>query len=119
MGGTASGGSSGARPPPACAHVGEVQPLHGAWTANGVGICAPAGEVDYQTVLQATQYYGIGWYAWEWGPGNGYNDPACAVMDMTANNLVSTLMPGWATDVVSGPYGIGATSVIPRSIRFI
>jgi len=96
--------------------VGEFSRF-GAWTADDVGICAPAGEVDYQAVLQATQYYGIGWYAWEWGPGNGFNEAACAIMDMTADNRLETLQPGWATDVVSGPYGIGATSVIPASLR--
>lgn len=90
----------------------------GAWTAPGVSICAPAGEVDYQTVLQAAHAYGIGWYAWEWGPGNdGGGYPDCTVMDMTTNNALETLKDGWASDVVHGPYGIGATSVIPASIK--
>jgi mannan endo-1,4-beta-mannosidase len=96
--------------------VGEFS-QYGAWTANDVSICAPAGEVDYKTVLHATHAYGIGWYAWEWGPGNGYNDPKCAIMDMTTNNQLATLQPGWATDVVYGAHGLSETSVIPASLQ--
>lgn len=95
--------------------VGEFS-SYGAWTAENVSICAPAGEVDYQTVLQAAQQYGIGWYAWEWGPGNAWGDPLCGVMDMTNNDRLSGLQPGWASDVVYGPYGLVATAVVPPSL---
>jgi hypothetical protein len=38
-------------------------------------------------------------------------------MDMTSDDHIATLQPGWATDVVTGPYGIAATSVIPASLE--
>ena len=87
--------------------------------AGAASICSWAGEVDYQAVLQVTAFYGIGWYAWEWGPGNaGGGDAACSVMDMTTSNTLESLQPGWATEVVAtSPYGIQAMSVVPTALR--
>ena len=87
--------------------------------AGGASICSWAGEVDYQAVLQVTDYYGISWYAWDWGSGNaGGGDAACTVMDMTTGNTLETLQAGWATEVVrTSPYGIASTSVVPRAMR--
>ncbi len=79
--------------------VGEFA-SHGAFNPNG-SICAEGGRVEYKTILAETQRHGIGWYAWEWGPGNGFNDPLCALMDMTTNRRFDSLQPGWATEVAT------------------
>lgn len=80
-------------------------------------ICSPDAEIDYQTILAACHELQLGWYAWEWGPGNDYNDPLCAVMDMTPDRLFANLKPGWAYEVaISSPFGIQQTSVTPASI---
>lgn len=80
-------------------------------------ICSAAGEIDYQTILAACHDFQIGWYAWEWGPGNDFFDPLCAVMDMTPDRLFAHLKPGWAQEVaLSSPFGIQQTSVTPDSI---
>ncbi|MCE8425226.1 MAG: cellulase family glycosylhydrolase [Candidatus Methanoperedens sp.] len=80
-------------------------------------ICSPAAEIDYQTVLAACHELQLGWYAWEWGPGNDFNDLLCAIMDMTPDRLFVHLKPGWAQEVaIASPFGIQQTSVTPTSI---
>jgi mannan endo-1,4-beta-mannosidase len=71
----------------------------GAYNPNG-SICEEAGECDYQTIVSQTQQLGIGWYAWEWGPGNQYGDVGCEKMDMTTNGQFASLKGGWPTEVV-------------------
>jgi len=91
--------------------VGEFS-QYGAYVPGG-SICSPAGQVDYQAVLAACHQHSIGWYAWEWGPGNAYFDPLCVVMDMTPDRMFTSLKPGWATDVaVTSPYSIKNTSKV-------
>jgi mannan endo-1,4-beta-mannosidase len=84
-------------------------------------ICSPGGEIDYQTIIAECQTQQLGWYAWEWGPGNGYipgSDPPrydgpCQVMDMTPNRMFADLKAGWAEEVaISSPNSIKNTSVI-------
>ncbi|MCC7025100.1 MAG: cellulase family glycosylhydrolase [Thermomicrobiales bacterium] len=90
--------------------VGEFS-QYGAYNGND-SICAEGGRIDYQTIIRKTAELGIGWYAWEWGPGNGFEDPKCAVMDMTSDGLFRNLKPGWATEVATtSPYSIKKTSV--------
>jgi mannan endo-1,4-beta-mannosidase len=90
--------------------VGEFS-QYGAYNGND-SICAPGGEIDYQAILAETNRLGIGWYAWEWGPGNAYGDPPCVVMDMTPDRLFAHLEPGWAKDVaLDSPYSIRNTAV--------
>ena len=73
---------------------------------------AGAGEVDYQTILQACQTHELGWYAWEWGPGNSYGGPGCDKMDMTPDRLFANLIDGWAKEVaITSPWSIANTSV--------
>jgi mannan endo-1,4-beta-mannosidase len=80
-------------------------------------ICSPAAEIDYRAILAACHELQLGWYAWEWGPGNDFNDPLCAVMDMTPDRLFAHLKPGWAQVVaLASPFGIQQTSVTPASI---
>jgi mannan endo-1,4-beta-mannosidase len=89
--------------------VGEYSRF-GAFNGND-SICAAGGEIDYKTILDQTQRLGIGWYAWEWGPGNGFNDPLCAVMDMTPDRRFANLKPGWAAEVATtSPFSIKNTS---------
>jgi mannan endo-1,4-beta-mannosidase len=71
----------------------------GAFNGNQ-SICEGDGECDYRTIVEQTRQLGIGWYAWEWGPGNGFEDPQCDKMDMTTNGQFATLQNGWARDVV-------------------
>ena len=80
--------------------------------------CGEQGRVDHVTILEQCDRHSIGWYAWEWGPGNvGGGDPACTVMDMTAASTFATLQPGWATEVATtSPFGIANTAITPRSI---
>ena len=74
-------------------------------------ICAEGGRIDYQTILGKTDELGIGWYVWEWGPGNGFEDPLCDVMDMTPDRLFDHLKPGWATEVaLTSPFSIQNTA---------
>jgi mannan endo-1,4-beta-mannosidase len=96
--------------------VGEFSQF-GAWAGQGVSICSAAGEIDYQTILEECYKHEIGWYAWEWGPGNDFNDPLCSVMDMTPDRLFANLKSGWATEVaISSPYSIKNTSVTPPTM---
>ncbi|MBP1468345.1 cellulase family glycosylhydrolase [Candidatus Chloroploca sp. M-50] len=98
--------------------VGEFSQYGGYPCGNpNASICGPAGEIDYRTILAACHEHELGWYAWEWGPGNGFNDPLCAIMDMTHDRLFANLKPGWAHEVaISSPFGIQQTSVTPASI---
>jgi mannan endo-1,4-beta-mannosidase len=80
-------------------------------------ICSKFGEIDYQTILKVCDENRIGWYAWEWGPGNDFKDPLCTVMDMTPDRLFTHLKPGWAHEVATtSAFGIRQTSVTPASI---
>lgn len=83
-------------------------------------ICGPEGEIDYQAILSVCHDNELGWYAWEWGPGNDQGDPPnplCAVMDMTPDRLFANLKPGWATEVaLTSPYSIQNTSVTPPTM---
>lgn len=83
----------------------------------GTSICSPGGEIDYRTIISSCHDLDIGWYAWEWGPGNGFNDPLCNIMDMTPDRRFANLKPGWAEEVAIGsPFSIRNTAVTPPSI---
>jgi mannan endo-1,4-beta-mannosidase len=83
--------------------VGEVSKFGGyPCKHEGASICGPDGEIEYQTVLQVCQEQQIGWFAWEWGPGNALGDPPdplCTAMDMTTDGLFAHIQPGWAEEV--------------------
>jgi mannan endo-1,4-beta-mannosidase len=99
--------------------VGEFSQFGGfpCGSPDGTSICSEGGKIDYRTILSACDGHGIGWYAWEWGPGNDFYDPLCAVMDMTPDRLFANLKPGWARDVaLDSPFSIKNTSVTPASI---
>jgi mannan endo-1,4-beta-mannosidase len=84
---------------------------------DGTSMCSGDGEIDYQIILSACDEREIGWYTWEWGPGNGFFDPLCAVMDMTPDQRFANLKPGWAREVaLDSPFSIKNTSVTPASI---
>ncbi len=98
--------------------VGEFS-RYGGYACNepGASMCGPGGEIDYHAILAACNQLQIGWYAWEWGPGNDFFDPLCAAMDMTPDRLFANLKPGWATEVaLTSPYGIQQTSLTPASV---
>ncbi len=74
-------------------------------------------EADYETMIMRAQKMGIGYLAWEWGPGNEYADPACTMMNMTTDSYYATLQTGWATDVaVANQFSIKNTSLTPQYI---
>jgi hypothetical protein len=51
------------------------------------------------------------------GIRHGFNDPLCAVMDMTPDRLFAHIKPGWAHEVaISSPCGIQQRSVTSASI---
>ena len=96
--------------------VGEFSHF-GAFAGEGVSGCSANGEIDYKTIIEVCHQNEIGWYAWEWGPGNNFNDPLCAVMDMTPDRLFANLKPGWAEEVaISSPFSIKNTSVTPPTL---
>ena len=96
--------------------VGEFSKF-GAYAGENKSGCSSDGEIDYKTILEECHKHEIGWYAWEWGPGNGYNDPLCATMDMTPDRLFQNLKPGWANEVaISSPYSIKNTCFLEGSI---
>jgi mannan endo-1,4-beta-mannosidase len=73
--------------------------------------CQAAGDIHYEVIIEECQKLGIGWYAWEWGPGNIYGGANCDVMDMTTDSRFATLKPGWATEVATtSPFSIKNTS---------
>jgi len=79
---------------------------------HGQSVCTGGGEIDYKAILEACNTYGIGWYVWEWGPGNDFFDPLCAIMDMTPDRMFASLKLGWAYEVaISSPYSIKNTSI--------
>lgn len=85
-------------------------------------VCTGGGETAYKAILEVCRKYKIGWYAWEWGPGNGYIpatateperlDGPCQVMDMTPDRTFANLKSGWAHEVaISSPHSIKNTSI--------
>ena len=91
--------------------VGEFSKA-GAYDPNvGDSSCKSGGYIDYQTIIQQCAQYGIGWYAWEWGPGNIYGGPGCDLMDMTTDSTFANLKAGWAKEVaLTSPYSIKNTA---------
>jgi mannan endo-1,4-beta-mannosidase len=89
--------------------IGELS-KYGARAGNGVSVCSTAGMVDYEWMATECQRLGIGWLAWEWGPGNaGGGDPLCTIMDMTTNNTYLGLT-GWGLDLATNStYGLITT----------
>ncbi len=72
---------------------------------------------NYQTIIKDCQNLGFGWLAWEWGPGNGYFDKSCDIMDMTTDSYFNTLKAGWQSDVaIDNQYSIRNTSITPKYI---
>jgi mannan endo-1,4-beta-mannosidase len=69
-------------------------------------------QTDYRSIIQYCQQFGIGWLAWEWGPGNEYADPTCEIMNMTTNSTYATLRDTWARVVAEeSTYSISNTSI--------
>jgi mannan endo-1,4-beta-mannosidase len=89
----------------------------GGYPGENVSMCSANGETDYLTIIEVCHQSEIGWYAWEWGPGNDFNDPQCDVMNMTPDRLFAHLTPGWAMDVaISSPHSIKNTSITPPTM---
>jgi mannan endo-1,4-beta-mannosidase len=104
--------------------LGEVS-AYGGWPGEGVDetkSCSAEGEVDYASILNEAGQHNIGWFLWEWGPGNGYYnlDPVvlCPTIDISTNGTyasVQNIQPGapnaWAKDaVITGTYSLKNTA---------
>lgn len=98
--------------------VGEFSKYGGYPCDNpAASICSDSGSIDYQTILEVCHQNEIGWYAWEWGLGNDFNDPQCDVMDMTSDRLFAHIKPGWAMEVAtSSPHSIKNTSITSPAV---
>lgn len=85
--------------------VGELA-NYGAWNWN-YDFCQQYGQVNYQWIASECQRLGIGYLAWEWGPGNtGGGNANCNVMDMTTNNTYASLW-GWGLAIATNAtYGL-------------
>lgn len=95
--------------------VGEFSAF-GGYVENNSG-CPPEGRIDYKAIMKECQRLKIGWYAWEWGPGNQYGGPGCAILDMTSDGLFKNLQPGWPKEVaITSPYSIKNTSITPPKL---
>jgi mannan endo-1,4-beta-mannosidase len=80
----------------------------------GTSPCSADGRIDHDAILAACDRHGLGWYAWEWGPGNAFFDPACSNLDMSTDRTFAGLQQGWATEVATtSPHGIASTAVTP------
>jgi mannan endo-1,4-beta-mannosidase len=96
--------------------VGEFSKF-GGWAGQGNSMCSDLGSINYKTIIEVCHQKEIGWYAWEWGPGNDSNDPLCSNMNMTSDRLFANLQPGWAEEVaISSPFSIKNTSITPPTI---
>jgi mannan endo-1,4-beta-mannosidase len=99
--------------------VGEFSQF-GGFAGVEQSVCSPNGEIDYKTIIEVCAQNEIGWYAWEWGPGNALGEPPdrlCVVMDMTPDRLFVNLKPGWAEEVaISSPFSIKNTSITPPTM---
>ncbi|MBZ0290879.1 MAG: hypothetical protein K8I30_24855, partial [Anaerolineae bacterium] len=70
------------------------------------------GEIPYRTIIEQGYKLEIGYFAWEWGPGNR----DCASLDMTEDGTFATLH-AWGLEVaVTDPYSIQKRAVRPASI---
>ena len=90
---------------------------YGGWAGVGKSGCSSDGKIDYKTIIEVCHQHEIGWYAWEWGPGNAYTDPLCTVMDMTSDRRFANLKSGWAKEIaLTSPHSIRNTSITPPSM---
>jgi mannan endo-1,4-beta-mannosidase len=92
--------------------LGEICAVGGYPGSNDVvETCSSKGSIDYNTLINEATKNKMGWYAWEWGPGNGFyefNPPVmCPAMDITTNgtyqsilNIKNTDPNAWAKDAV-------------------
>lgn len=70
------------------------------------------GEIPYRTIIEQAHLHEIGWFAWEWGPGN----KDCSSLDMTDDGMFDTLHD-WGLEVaITDPYSIQNVAVRPHSI---
>ena len=70
------------------------------------------GEIPYRTIIEQAHLNEIGWFAWEWGPGN----LDCSSMDMTEDGTFDTLH-AWGLEIaITDPYSIQKVAVRPQSI---
>lgn len=96
--------------------VGEVA-NYGAWNWD-YDICQQYGQVNYQWIATECNRLGIGYLAWDFGPGNsGGGNPNCSIMDMTTNATYATLL-GWGANIVGKTINNPNVNNAPYTIKF-
>jgi mannan endo-1,4-beta-mannosidase len=96
--------------------VGEIA-NYGAWNWNN-DICQQYGQVNYQWIASECHRLGIGYLAWDFGPGNtGGGNPNCSIIDMTTNAMYNTLY-GWGADIVGKTINNPNVNNAPYTIKF-
>jgi mannan endo-1,4-beta-mannosidase len=78
--------------------IGELAGF-GGWPGDGepdYASCSSKGSIDYQTLLAEVASHDMGYYIWEWGPGNGYYnyDPPkmCPSLDATTDGTYQSIV---------------------------
>jgi len=94
--------------------IGELA-AYGGWPGDGqpdYASCTEKGSIDYITLLKEAASHDMGYFVWEWGPGNGYYnyDPPklCPELDITTDGTYQSILAipignatrGWIRDVV-------------------
>lgn len=82
---------------------------YGGWPGEGqpdYAACSDKGSVDYQTLLTEAASHDMGFYVWEWGPGNGYYDynppKLCPQLDATTDGTYQSIVNTPANDAARG-----------------
>lgn len=106
--------------------IGELA-AYGGWPGDGqpdYASCSDKGSIDYETLLKEAAAHGMGYYVWEWGPGNGYynyNPPKlCPELDMTTDGTYQSILNipageasrGWIRNItIDSQYSIQKTAL--------
>jgi mannan endo-1,4-beta-mannosidase len=82
---------------------------YGGWPGDGqpdYASCAEKGSVDYQTLLTEAASHDMGYYVWEWGPGNGYYNyeppKLCPQLDATTDGTYQSIVNTPDNDATRG-----------------
>jgi mannan endo-1,4-beta-mannosidase len=88
--------------------IGELA-AYGGWPGDeepDYESCSTKGSIDYETLLKEADQHDIGYYVWEWGPGNGYynyNPPVmCPSLDITSDGTYQSILSIPAGDATKG-----------------
>ena len=79
----------------------EIPFIVGEFSGGTLASPQPNQPIDlYKTIIPICQTNHVGYIAWEWHPGNNYNDIDITLMDMTSDGKYINLKTGWAKDIM-------------------